>query len=79
MKDALCAKRGMPTEYFFDEYMRSREVFDEVNATCRACPVRKTCYRYGKATKSTGIWGGKWLQYGQTIQVVFGDVIDDED
>lgn len=70
---ALCAELEIPTEYFFDEYIKDREVFNKVNEICSRCPVRAPCLRYGMNTKSVGVWGGAWLQYGNIVDVVYGE------
>lgn len=31
---------------------------------CMDCPVRQQCLRYGEATKSSGVWGGRILVDG---------------
>lgn len=73
MSKASCSKKRIPPEYFFDEYLKSLAVFALVNATCSECEVRAICLRYGKNTKSSGVWGGKWLQYGQVVTVEVSD------
>lgn len=35
-------------------------------AVCADCPVRAQCLTYGLATKSTGVWGGEWLDPWKT-------------
>lgn len=73
---ALCAKLGLPIDHFFDDYLKDKEVFRKVNDTCRNCSVRKECLRYGRRTKSIGVWGGHWLQYGSIVNVI--DIDDEE-
>jgi hypothetical protein len=69
MEKALCAELDIPLNHFFDDYLRSLEVFNQVNDLCMECQVRDICFRYGETTKSTGVWGGKWLSFGQVVQV----------
>jgi hypothetical protein len=66
MDSALC--NGMPLHYFFDGYLESEEVAINVKSICDACKVRVPCQNYGVRTKSTGVWGGRWLQNGKIIK-----------
>lgn len=59
---------GEDTEKFFDKYLKDEEVAIEVGAICASCPVRVECFNTGIDTKSTGIWGGHWLQGGRVIR-----------
>jgi len=77
MASGLCAQQKLRVELFFEEYLRSRETYDKVNALCKACPVNKACLSYGKLTKSTGVWGGKWLQSGSIIETLTKSVLED--
>lgn len=70
MKEAAC--EGVPVQYFFEEYIRDQEVYDYVNGLCKNCPVKDICLGYGKATKSIGVWGGKWLLYGVPVPTLAG-------
>lgn len=77
MKRGLCSKNEMALELFFEEYLKSRKTYDLVNATCKACPVRKACLNYGILTKSTGVWGGKWLQTGTVVDTITKSVLEE--
>lgn len=77
MKDGLCSKNEMPIEYFFEEYLKSRTVYNLVNRTCKDCPVKKPCLKYGILTKSTGVWGGKWLQTGTIVDTITKSVLEE--
>lgn len=68
MRKAKC--QGLPLNYFFDDYVRSKEVYDEVNKVCGQCEVKKQCLNYGKSTKSLGVWGGNWLLYGVKVETL---------
>jgi len=70
MDSAKCNEKEMPLDFFFEGYLKSRHVYDVVNATCKECPVQAACLNYGKITKSTGVWGGKWLQNGVVVKTV---------
>ena len=63
LEEALC--EGMDTEWFFDEYLKNDEIAAKVDKLCAECPVQTQCYNFGKELKSTGIWGGVWLQMGK--------------
>ncbi len=73
MSKGLCSIQSVDTEWFFDDYLRYRDVFDFVNDLCARCAVRQICLRYGKKTKSMGVWGGKWLEFGVEVEVEFED------
>lgn len=77
MEDAKCRENEMPLVYFFEDYLRSREIYDLVNSTCRACPVRTICLNYGKNMKSTGVWGGRWLQNGVIVKTITKTVVEE--
>lgn len=79
MNEANCV--GQPQEIFFDGYLQSLEMAVEAVTTCSDCPVISRCLEYGKATKSYGIWGGRWLVAGvikteQEIDMSDKQVID---
>jgi len=64
----LAACRGMPTNLyniFFDDYETDRVVAEQADNMCLACPVIKYCGGYGVATKSTGVFGGVYLNNGK--------------
>lgn len=63
------ACRGVPTEILVPE----PDTLDPATTTmilelCGACPVRRKCGSYGRATNSMGWWGGVLLHFGQPIQ-----------
>lgn len=57
-------------EKFFDQYLQDDHTMLEVNNLCMSCPVKIPCVNYGVYTKSTGVWGGRWLQNGKLIKRV---------
>ena len=57
----LAACRGMPLEWFFDDYESDKQVAKQVDEICQTCPVQKVCYEYGRNTGSQGVWGGIYL------------------
>lgn len=59
---------GLDTEKFFDKYLQDEGVAIEVGLICGVCPVKRQCLNAGMDTKSTGIWGGHWLQGGKVIR-----------
>jgi hypothetical protein len=67
MELANCQNIDDP-EKFFDKYLESDEVVEEVHTLCVTCPVRVQCLNYAVAMKATGVWGGKWLQNGSTVK-----------
>lgn len=77
MKEGLCGVNAIPLEYFFEDYLKSRKIYDLVNGTCKVCPVKKSCFSYGKLTKSTGVWGGKWLQSGTVVDTITKSVLEE--
>lgn len=66
MEDASCIDYDF--EDFFDNYLNSDEVALKVDELCKACPVNTECLNFGIVTKSTGVWGGHWLQGGKIIR-----------
>lgn len=60
--------KGMGDEFintFFDDYEQDPGSRDAVHQMCQACPVNDVCLEFGKATDSTGVWGGKYLVRGR--------------
>ena len=66
MEKASCI--GVPIEYFFDKYLEDEDIAIEVINLCKNCPVKTECLNYGIKTKSTGIWGGRWLGSGRVMK-----------
>jgi len=67
MDSANCKNIDNP-EKFFDLYLESEEVMDEVQGLCTICPVKIQCVNYGIFTKATGVWGGRWLSAGKIVR-----------
>lgn len=67
MDDAACLDVE-DSEIFFDKYLQSEEIIEQVQNLCASCPVRIQCVNYGVYTKATGVWGGRWLQGGKIVK-----------
>jgi hypothetical protein len=48
-------------ELFFPMTTITRKDKIEIHNTCGSCVIRLECERFGKDTKSVGVWGGKYL------------------
>lgn len=53
------------TSIFFEDYETDQVVARETDVFCLSCPVAKQCFRYGRETKSDGVWGGAYLENGR--------------
>jgi len=66
MADAACAGTGATSDWV------PTHVNDDtrklVQVYCVECPVREVCLKYGNKTRSSGIWGGHWLVFGQATK-----------
>lgn len=67
MKFGSCVGSPDPERYF-DKYLKNPTVALQVQKMCVDCPVRTECFNYGVTSKSTGVWGGLWLQTGKVIK-----------
>lgn len=79
MEEALCS--SMPVNFFFDDYLNDDDIAIKVNELCKSCPVQVECLNFGLDTKSTGIWGGRWLQGGKIIkqkEIMFSNYFSEE-
>ena len=56
--------RGANWEMFFDLAESNFVIYDNAKLMCHSCLVEKQCAKYGARTKSTGIFGGVWLERG---------------
>ena len=56
---------GLETSLYFDRYEDEEGIRHNVDALCRQCPVRKTCFANGVSGKEWGIWGGVYLETGE--------------
>lgn len=56
---ARAACRGRDTDLFVPDH---RGPHWTPPAECGWCPVRAECSAYGQATKSIGVWGGRYLR-----------------
>ena len=53
---ALC--KGMPREWFYDDYENSLKVAKQVDQGCLRCPVMAQCGLEGMSNNEFGVWGG---------------------
>lgn len=60
----LAACQGMPPELFIPEDPNEPPP-PGLAELCSTCPVRLRCESYGRASQSSGWWGGKFLYFGQ--------------
>ena len=63
----LAACRGMPAEIFVPEQLDDVPTAAAIVELCSSCPVRLKCESYGRASQSTGWWGGRLLYFGQPV------------
>lgn len=63
--EAAC--REKPRDLFFDAYENGSVAKRESikNICKRNCPVKDQCLAFGKATRSTGVFGGEYLKQGK--------------
>ena len=59
---AIC--RGMPINFFFEDYENKEEVAKVIDEVCLSCPVMAQCMRTGVEDGETGVWGGVYLNNG---------------
>lgn len=57
--------RGMPTNYFYDDYETDPVFAKTMDAICLSCPVRNMCLREGVDNNEYGLWGGIFLNNGK--------------
>lgn len=61
---AIC--KNMEIRWFYDDY-ESDPVFAQVmDSICLSCPVRAMCLREGYENNEYGLWGGVYLNNGNT-------------
>jgi hypothetical protein len=64
MEEASC--KEIPKAAFFEDFeFGSNDTREKTVELCVGCPSCQECGSYGVATKSTGLWGGKWLMAGK--------------
>jgi hypothetical protein len=61
----LAACDGYPVNLFFEFYEKDPATAKQVDELCASCPVAKECYQLGVDTRSTGVFGGFYLQNGE--------------
>jgi hypothetical protein len=75
LRTAPC--KGAPVDAFVPDisvpvHGVGRRVPDVVGELCPGCPVRTQCLSYGRATGSTGWWGGHLLLRGKSLRCLPG-------
>lgn len=64
----LAACLNYDLSFFFDEYEKDAYVAQGIDELCLSCPVAKECFEFGKRTKSTGVFGGFYLENGDVAE-----------
>jgi hypothetical protein len=64
----LAACEGYPTNFFFEDYERDTRLATQVDELCLSCPVARECFRLGVDNKSTGVFGGFYLNNGEPVK-----------
>lgn len=64
----ISACDGYETQFFFEKYERDPIVAEQVDQLCATCPVTKECFGFGQETKSTGVFGGFYMENGDVKQ-----------
>ena len=54
-----------PLKLFFENYLASDNARAVVNEMCATCPVKDACLDAGMESKSTGVFGGHYLENGE--------------
>ena len=63
----LAACRGMPVNWFFDDYENDKQIAKQVDQICLSCPVAQICLDDALTSKQKyGVWGGIYLSFGKT-------------
>lgn len=57
--------KGDPLENYFEKYETDRDIAEETDDKCFACPVRQECLKMGVNTAGTGVFGGVFLVLGK--------------
>lgn len=63
MKKAAC--KDYDVNLFFDKYEEDTVLRPAIDKICADCPVARTCFAIGVSQKSTGVWGGVYLDNGK--------------
>lgn len=61
-EQAAC--KDAPKAWFFPAFGGQTKEIEQAKKICSTCPVKEKCLKYGKKTRSSGIWGGKTLTLG---------------
>lgn len=70
IEKAHCSNNDIPTQTFFEKFEKGDSYTKrKVVAICESlCPVKEECQQYGIATKSSGIFGGEYLDNGRVVR-----------
>jgi Transcription factor WhiB len=61
--DASC--KGYDTNLFFDKYEEDLQLRPAIDNLCSNCPIARECFARGVSNKSTGVWGGIYIDNGK--------------
>lgn len=61
----LAACKGMPIDWFYDNYESDKELAKQADQVCLHCPVIKMCHAQGVINKEKGVWGGVYMDLGR--------------
>jgi len=59
---AVCS--GLDVNLFFDKYELDKNIANNIDQACLACPVISMCYQSGVENNEYGVWGGVYLSSG---------------
>jgi hypothetical protein len=59
---AVC--NGLDVNLFFDKYELDKNIANNIDQACLACPVISMCYQSGVENNEYGVWGGVYLSSG---------------
>lgn len=67
---AHCANNNVSTVTFFEKYEKGDvKTKEKIVAMCESvCPVTEQCLSYGMDTKSTGLFGGHYIENGRIVR-----------
>jgi len=70
MDKAHCANNNVSTVTFFEKYEKGNiKTKEKIVAMCDSiCSVNEQCLEYGIATKSTGLFGGHYMENGRLVR-----------
>ena len=73
--ESFCRKNLIPTSHFFEDFERAHDNVPYrkmlVSPCINFCTVADQCLNYGMATRSTGVFGGKYLVAGKPKNLAY--------